>query len=107
MTMPVFARARAAAGRCEATVEAVKAMLALERCRAANGSYPEMLAGAQGFGCRFGDDPFSGKPFVYRRQGDGYVLYSIGDDLKDNGGKQAGKNTGQSGGTDVVWTMRK
>ena len=107
MTVPVFARAHAANDRCEATVEAVKTMLALERCRAANGSYPDTLADAQGFGCRFGDDPFSGKPFVYRRQGDGFLLYSIGDDLKDNGGKQAGKNTGQSGGTDVVWTMPK
>ncbi len=107
MTVPVFAHARATAGRCEATVEAVKAMLALERCRAANESYPDTLAGARGFGCRFGDDPFSGKPFVYRRQDDGYVLYSIGDDLKDNGGKQADKKTGQSGGADMVWTMPK
>ncbi|NLE61217.1 MAG: hypothetical protein GX616_22945 [Planctomycetes bacterium] len=105
--MAVNAPVRATAGRCEATVEAVKAMMALERCRAANGSYPDTLAGAQGFGCRFGDDPFSGKAFVYRRQGDGYVLYSIGDDLKDNGGKRASKKTGQSGGADMVWTMPK
>lgn len=107
MTVPVFAQVRAAADRCEATVEAVKAMLALDRCRAANGSYPDTLGGAQGFGCRFGDDPFSGKAFVYRRQGDGYVLSSIGDDLKDNGGKRAGKKTGQSGGADMVWTMTR
>jgi hypothetical protein len=31
-------------------------------------------------------DPFSGKAFVYRRQAKGFVLYSIGGDLKDNNG---------------------
>jgi hypothetical protein len=31
-------------------------------------------------------DPFSGKPFHYRRAGTRYLLYSIGPVLKDNGG---------------------
>jgi hypothetical protein len=32
-------------------------------------------------------DPFDGQPLRYRKQSAGYVLYSIGADLKDNGGK--------------------
>jgi hypothetical protein len=32
-------------------------------------------------------DPFSGRDFVYRRDGEGFILYSIGSDLKDNGGR--------------------
>ncbi len=32
------------------------------------------------------DDVFSGRPFVYRRKGDGFVLYSVGPNLGDDGG---------------------
>jgi hypothetical protein len=32
-------------------------------------------------------DPFSGKPFVYRRDGDEYALYSVGVDAVDDDGK--------------------
>ena len=33
------------------------------------------------------EDPFSGKDFVYRRDDKGYLLYSLGSDLDDDGGK--------------------
>ena len=32
-------------------------------------------------------DPFSGKPLVYRPQGTNWLLYSVGPDRVDNGGK--------------------
>ena len=32
-------------------------------------------------------DPFSGKPLVYRQEGNGFILYSIGANSKDDGGK--------------------
>lgn len=32
-------------------------------------------------------DPFSEQPLRYRRQGAGFLLYSVGPDLKDNGGQ--------------------
>ena len=41
-------------------------------------------------------DPFSRNDFVYRRQGRGFVLYSIGGDLKDNDGKPWGGSYGGS-----------
>jgi hypothetical protein len=34
-------------------------------------------------------DPFDGQPLRYRRLLRGYVVYSVGDDLKDNGGLEA------------------
>jgi hypothetical protein len=37
-------------------------------------------------------DPYAGQPLIYRRDGDGFVLYSVGSDLKDDGGKM-GVNT--------------
>jgi hypothetical protein len=34
-------------------------------------------------------DPFTGKPFCYKPQSGNYLLYSMGYDLKDNGGVPA------------------
>ena len=45
-------------------------------------------------------DPFDGRPLRYRKQGAGYVLYSIGPDLKDDGGKRM---NGRGG--DMVFTV--
>jgi hypothetical protein len=30
-------------------------------------------------------DPFKDMPFIYRREGKGYIIYSVGPDMKDNG----------------------
>lgn len=32
-------------------------------------------------------DPFSGKDFGYRKQGKSFLLYSVGVNLQDDGGK--------------------
>jgi hypothetical protein len=45
-------------------------------------------------------DPFDGQPLRYRNQGTGYVLYSIGPDLKDDGGKPMNGKEG-----DIVFTV--
>jgi hypothetical protein len=37
-------------------------------------------------------DPFSNRPLVYRPQGTNWVLYSLGPDRVDDGGKSVGKN---------------
>ena len=31
-------------------------------------------------------DPYSDKPFVYRKTDDGFILYSVGNNFKDDGG---------------------
>jgi len=76
--------------------------LALEQFRAAHGNrYP---AGLSDLIPTYLDaplmDPFDGQPLRYRKQGAGYVLYSIGPDLKDNGGQRM---TGQVG--DLVFAV--
>jgi len=45
-------------------------------------------------------DPFDGQSLRYRKQGAGYVLYSIGPDLKDDGGE---RKNGKGG--DIVFTV--
>ena len=40
---------------------------------------------------RVPSDPFSGQPLVYRPQGTNWLLYSVGEDGLDDGGKRAGR----------------
>jgi hypothetical protein len=42
-------------------------------------------------------DPFSGRAFAYRPQGNQWLLYSIGEDGVDDGGKPAGRGLGAKG----------
>jgi len=47
-------------------------------------------------------DPYDGKPFRYRREARSYVLYSVGEDGKDDGGKERfDPNTNR--GDFVIW----
>jgi hypothetical protein len=62
---------------------------ALELARRAGGKYPDSLeALAPGYLSRIPVDPTSGKTFRYLVEPDGaYLLYSVGFDRKDGGGK--------------------
>ena len=40
---------------------------------------------------RVPSDPFSGKPMIYRPQGTNWLLYSVGEDGVDDGGKAVGR----------------
>ena len=63
--------------------------LALKAHKYQHGSYPPDLDSLQsGLHDPLPKDPFSGHPFGYRRQGEGFTVYSIGPDLVDNGGNQ-------------------
>jgi len=44
-------------------------------------------------------DPFTGKPLLYSHNDDGYLVYSVGRDLKDEGGKLADLPRGRLPGT--------
>ena len=58
--------------------------LRLEAYRKARGRYPASLKDLGN--SPYFIDPFSNKPFVYRPQGNGYVLYSLGPNSIDDGG---------------------
>ena len=86
---------------------------ALERYRAAHGEFPENLELlTPAFLPEVPQDVASGQPFRYRRTADGqFVLYAIGSDGVDNGGRPAkvefdwkGSLGGQSGPGDWVWS---
>jgi hypothetical protein len=42
-------------------------------------------------------DPFSNRPMIYRPQGTNWLLYSVGTDGVDDGGKRAGRDISSKG----------
>ena len=63
--------------------------VALEQFRATHNQYPASLSElVPNYLDATPLDPFDGQPLRYHSQGAGYVLYSIGPDLKDDGGKR-------------------
>jgi hypothetical protein len=87
--LPVYARTAVAKDKAAARLAGDRIFLGLIAYRDRFGAYPTSLNELRSrLGWRVPDDPFSGKAFVYRRKGAGFVLYSIGEDLKDNGGTQ-------------------
>lgn len=73
--------------QARAAMRLLRGELALAEFRAAHGSYPASLTELAGVPPLSLTDPFSGQPLRYRRTGASYLLYSIGPDGKDDGGK--------------------
>jgi hypothetical protein len=51
------------------------------------------------------NDPFSGKDFVYKRQNKGFILYSLGFNMHDDGGQSRPSLSARTGPDDVVWKL--
>jgi hypothetical protein len=101
--LPHFAGAVSREARCLANLRLALTAVALEQFRAAhNNRYPASFLSelTPNYLVTILTDPFDGQPLRYRKQGDGYVLYSIGPDLKDDGGKPMNGKNG-----DIVFTV--
>jgi hypothetical protein len=86
--VPVYSRTQVVRDRAIATLGIIEVALLLKAYRAERGGYPQSLQELGGInGHALPADPFSGKPFVYRREGAGFLIYSWGSNLKDDGGK--------------------
>jgi hypothetical protein len=71
-----------------ASARCARLAVAIERHRRARGAWPERLTDLDWKGPR--DvlvDPFTGRPLQYRLTSEGYTLYSVGPDARDDGGK--------------------
>jgi hypothetical protein len=76
--------------RAATQFELTKLGFALAAYRAEQGSYPAKLAElSPKYVPEVPQDPFNEQPLHYTRQGDGYLLYSVGVNGKDDGGKGA------------------
>ena len=86
-----------------ATQHLLAVAMKLENVREATGQYPDQLTDSP-------TDPYSGAPYKYRREGDGYVLYSVSADGQDDGGTLSSANDkGFADLTqgDLVWQVEK
>lgn len=82
-----------------AQMRITRAGLALLQEMKAQGVFPETIEKLQ---LENLNDPFSSKPLRYKHQGQGFILYSIGPDQKDNGGSPKQKK--QKEDWDIVWS---
>lgn len=65
------------------TVRLTRAGLALLQYKQAHGAFPETL---DALGMGDWRDPYVEQPLHYQPQGEGFVIYSVGEDRHDNGG---------------------
>ena len=83
-----------------------RTVLALSLYRSEAGSYPDSLeALVPKYLPALQIDPFDGKPIRYRRQGEGYVLYSVLENKTDDGG--VFRKEGVRGELDWPWVMER
>jgi len=72
-----------------ARLRAARTAIAVERFRLVHGQPPHSLTELDPFGVgAVPIDPYSGRPLLYKKLAKGYVVYSIGEDEKDDGGDE-------------------
>lgn len=74
---------------CEALRRVIMSVADVEMRLAQSGSLPEALPDSGGMAV----DPFDLRPLRYRIKVDGYTVYSVGEDMKDDGGVPTGSSS--------------
>jgi hypothetical protein len=88
---PAVARVTEMDCRIMSRLDGARVALAVERYRLANGKLPESLKDlVPTFLESVPIDPFDSKPLKYKKLDPGFVIYSIGEDRQDDGGKERG-----------------
>jgi len=87
MVLPVFGRALESRESKTAQIGAARIALALIIYKLQRGAYPDSLPVLEKAGLRLPDDPFTHQPYQYRRDGAGFLVYSLGPDMQDDGGR--------------------
>ena len=88
----------------QALIRVSRVGLALLRHKLAHGAYPASLAEIDPeFLGEIPVDPFTGQPLVYRPEADGFVLYSLGKNFRDDNGTIESIDSRRSDTCDIVW----
>jgi hypothetical protein len=93
-----------------AQVRSAQTALAVERFRLANGQLPKNLNElVPQFLSAVPVDPFDGQPLSYYRLAKGYVIYSVGSDGHDDGGREKAADWKSSDKTtyDITFTVER
>ena len=94
----------------DANLRLAQTAIALEQFRLAEGRLPEHLAElAPQFLPAVPADPFDGQPLRYHRLDTGYVVYSVGRDKQDDGGRERPAHAKSSDHTtyDLTFTVKR
>ncbi len=92
-------------------LRAAQTALAIQRYRLAAGKLPDALPDlVPTYLDTVPRDPFDGKDLRYARLQAGYVVYSIGENLRDDGGTErppGSRTTGKSANWDITFTVER
>jgi hypothetical protein len=108
MLLPGVAKSARRFARAQTSVDQARVACALERYRLANGQYPETLeALAPKFVAALPHDLINGQPLKYHRTENGrFILYSVGWNETDDGGKVALNKRGTPEVDQGDWSWR-
>lgn len=109
MIMPALSRITTIDIRTIAQLRTARAGLAIERYRLATGSLPDALSElVPAYLEAVPKDPFDDKELRYKKLETGFVVYSIGEDGNDDGGKERPrKPLRPSGPADVTFIIQR
>ena len=96
-TLPNIDDAGPTIARAETYIRLARLACRLEEYRIAQGQYPDKLDQLPDLPAHLNQEVLSEQPLRYQRKGDSYLLYSIGWNQKDNGGKVAIDNKAADG----------
>jgi hypothetical protein len=106
--MPALSRVITIDIRNIAQLRTARVGLAIERYRLAAGSLPDTLADlVPAYLESVPKDPFDGKDLRYKKMEAGFVVYSIGEDQIDDGGKERELRTNESPNWDVTFIVER
>ncbi len=103
---PSLARVLELDTRCAAEALLAQTALAVERYRLAEGHLPESLENlVPAYMEAVPKDPFDGRRLRYFTPEKGFVVYSVGDDLTDNGGAERNSEKRDRRGKSLPWDI--
>jgi hypothetical protein len=107
LLLPTVDKANVQAHAAEMRFELMKLSFSLAAFRADHGSYPPQLGElAPKYAAEIPQDVFAGGEFHYKPDGDGYLLYSVGPNGADDGGREAADRTSGDPADDIAVRVR-
>ena len=107
--MPALSRITTIELRTIAQLRTARVALAIERYRLAAGKLPDALTDlVPAYLDTVPTDPFDGKELRYEKLGVGFVVYSVGEDLRDDGGtEEPSRKTKEAPTWDVTFIVER
>ena len=100
MLIPAIGRVKELYRELIARIHITRAGLAVLQDKKARDAFPQTL---ESLNLKDVGDPFSDGPLLYRANPNGFIIYSVGPDQKDNGGSPKEKKEKKETNWDIVW----